>query len=180
MMFVDPFFRKMQILWSISSKTPWNPVKAMVFPRVIYGCESWTVKKVEHWRSDVFELWCWRRLLRVPWTTRRFNQSILKEISPEYSLERLMLEVGISILWPPDVRNWHIGKDPDAGKDWRREEKGTTEDEMIGWHRWLNGRESEQTPGDSEGQISLECCSPWVAKSWTWLSNWTTTNQIHQ
>jgi len=93
MMFVDPFFRKMQILWSISSKTPWNPVKAMVFPRVIYGCESWTVKKVEHWRTDVFELWCWRRLLRVPWTTRRFNQSILKEINPEYKLEGLMLKL---------------------------------------------------------------------------------------
>ena len=93
MIFVDPFFRKMQTLWSISSKTPWNPVEAMVFPEVMYGCENWTIKKVEHWRIDVFELWCWRRLLRVPWTARRSNQSILKEINPEYKLEGLILKL---------------------------------------------------------------------------------------
>ena len=80
-------------------------VKAMVFPVVVYGYESWTIKKVEHRRIDVFELWCWRRLLRVPWTARRSNKSILKEISPEYSLEGLMLEAETSILWPPDARN---------------------------------------------------------------------------
>ena len=109
-------------------------VKAMVFPVVMYGCESWTIQKAEHWRIDVFELWCWRRLLRVPCTASRSNQSILKEISPEYSLEGL-------ILWPPDVKNWLIGKDPDSGKEWRQEEKGTTEDEMVGWHHRLSGRE---------------------------------------
>ena len=103
----------------------------MVFPVVMYGCESWTIKKAEHWRIDAFELWCWRRLLRVPWTARRSNQSILKEISPAYSLEELMLKLK---LWPPDVKSQLIGKDPDAGKDWRQEEKGTTEDEMVGWH----------------------------------------------
>ena len=80
-------------------------VKAMVFPVVMYGCESWTVKKGESQRIDAFELWCWRRLLRVPWTTRRPNQSILKEISTEYSLEGLMLKLKLPILWPPDVKN---------------------------------------------------------------------------
>ena len=80
-------------------------VKAMVFPIVMNGCESWTIKKAEHQRIDAFQLWCWRRLLRIPWTTRRYNQTILKEISPEYSLEGLMLKPEIPILWPPDVKN---------------------------------------------------------------------------
>ena len=93
---------------------------------------EWTIKKAEHQRMDAFELWCWRRLLRVPWTARRSNQSILKEISPEYSLEGLDAEAETLILWPPDAKNWRIGKDPDAGKDWRWEEKGTSEDEMNG------------------------------------------------
>ena len=91
-------------------------VKAMVFPVVMYGCESWTIKKAERRRIDAFELWCWRRLLRVPWTARS-NQSILKEINPEYSLEGLMMEAETPILWPPDAKNQLIGKDPDAGKD---------------------------------------------------------------
>ena len=90
-------------------------VKAMVFPVVMYGCESWTVKKAECQRIDAFELWCWRRLLRVPWTARRSNQSILKEVSPECSLEEV--EVETPILWPPDAKSRLIGKDPDAGKD---------------------------------------------------------------
>ena len=119
-------------------------VKVMVFPLVMYGCESWTLKKAEHWRIDAFELWCWRRLLRVPWTARRSNQSILTEISPECSLEASAdVEAGTPILWPPNVKSWLIGKDPDAGKDWGQEEKGTTEDEMVGWHHWLNGHEFE-------------------------------------
>ena len=100
--------------------------KVMVFPVAMYGCEIWVIKKAEHWKIDAFELWCWRRLLWVPWTQRRSNQSILKEISPEYSLEGLMLEAETPILWPPDVKNWLIGKNPDAGKDWRQEEKGMT------------------------------------------------------
>ena len=116
--------------------------QAIVFPVVMYGCESWTTKKAEHWGIDAFELWCWRRLLRVPWTARRINQSILKEISPEYSLEGLMLKLKLQH-WPPDAKNWLIGKDPDAGKDWGQEEKGTTEDEMVRWHHWLNGHEFE-------------------------------------
>ena len=107
-------------------------VKAVVFPVVMYGCESWTVKKAECQRIDAFELWCWRRLLRVPWTARRSNQSILKEISPACSLEGLMLKLNTPILWPPHAKSWLIGKDSDAGRDWGQEEKGTTEDEMAG------------------------------------------------
>ena len=119
----------------------------MVFPVVMYACESWTIKKAEHWTIDAFELWYWRRLLRVPWTARRSNQSILKEISPEYSLEGLMLKVKLQYSWPLDTKNWLIGKNPDARKDGRREEKGTTEDEMVVWHHWLYGHEFGWTSG---------------------------------
>ena len=107
-------------------------VKAIAFPVVMYGCESWTVKKAEHRGIDAFELWCWRRLLRVPWTARRSNQSILKEISPEYSLERLMMKLKLQYFGHLMWRTWLTGKDTDAGKDWKWEEKGTTEDEMVG------------------------------------------------
>ena len=144
----------------------------------MYGCESWTIKKVEHWRTDAFELWFWRRLLRVPWTARRSNQSILKEISPEYSLEGLMnIEAETPILWPPDAKSWLIWKYPDAGKDWRRE-KGMTEDEMVGWHHWLNGHEFEQAPKVGDGQGSLACCSQWGRKESdrTERLNWTELN----
>ena len=127
----------------------------------MYGSESWTIKKAERQRIDAFKLWGWRRLLRVPWTARS-NQSILKEINPEYSLEGLMLEA--PILWLPDVKSWLTGKDPGAGKDWRQEEKAMTEDKMVGWHHQLNGHESEQTQGDSEGQGILACCSRWSPK----------------
>ena len=98
-------------------------------------------KEAEHWRTDAFEVWCWRRLLRVPWTARRSNQSVLKEINPEYLLEGLMLKLILRDFWPPDGKNWLIGKDPDAGKDWRQEEKVMTEDNMVGWHHWFNGHE---------------------------------------
>ena len=110
----------------------------MVFSLVMCGCESWTVKKAKHRKIDAFELWCWRRLLRVPWTARRSNQSILKEIGPECSLEGLMLKLKLQYFG-------HLmrsaEKDPDAGRDWGQEEKGTTEDEMAGWHHQLNGHE---------------------------------------
>ena len=117
-------------------------VKAMVFPVVMDGCEIWTIKKAECRRIDASELWCWRRLFRVPWTVRRSNQPILKEISPEYSSEGPMLKLKLQY-WPPDAKNWLIWKDPDAGKDWGREEKEMTEDEMVGWHHQLNGHEFE-------------------------------------
>ena len=101
----------------ISMPTKAHLIKAMVFPIVMYECESWTIKKAENQRIDAFELWCWRRLLRGSWTARRSNQSLLKEISPEYSLEGLRLELKLPKLWPPDEKNSLIGKNPDAGKD---------------------------------------------------------------
>ena len=117
-------------------------VKAMVFPVVMYGCESWIVKKAECQRIDVFELWCWRRLLRVPWIARRSNQSILKEISPGISLEGMMLKLKLQYFGHLMRRVDSLEK-TDAGRDWGQEEKGTTEDEMAGWHHRLDGRESE-------------------------------------
>ena len=141
-----------------------HQVKAMVFPVVMYECDSWTIKKAECWRMDALELWYWSRLLRVPWTARRSNQSTLKEINPEYSLEGLMLKLKLQYFWPPDVKSWLTGKDPDAGKDWWQKEKGMTEDEMVGWHHWVNRHEFEQTQGDSERQGNLACCNPWVHK----------------
>ena len=108
-------------------------VKAMVFPVVMYGCESWTVKKAECRRVDGFELWCWRRLLRVPWTARRSNQPILKELSPGCSLEGLMLKLKLQNFGHFMQRVDSL-EDSDAGRDWGHEEKGTTEDEMAGWH----------------------------------------------
>ena len=99
-------------------------------------------KKAESQRIDAFELWCWKRLLRVPWTARKCNQFILKEIDQSWVfIGRTDVEAATSILWPPDAKSWLIWKDPDAGKDWGQEEKGTTEDETVGWHHQLNGQE---------------------------------------
>ena len=158
----------------ITLPTKVHLVKAVVFPVVMYGCESCTIKKAECWRIDAFELWCWRRLLRVPWTARRSNQSILKEISLEYSLEGMMLKLKLQyfghLMWRTDF----FWKDPDTGKDWGQEEKGTTEDEMAGWHHWLNGHGFGWTPGVGDGQVGLVCCSSWGHKDLDmteWL-NW--------
>ena len=206
----------------------------------MYGCESWTLKKAECQRIDAFELWCWRRLLRVPWTARRSNQSILKEINPEYSwaadsnhfptegwkhlefpawfyvvttssgstyimrrqraFELLFKQLvnnlqcirksetfgrndtkaETPVLWPPHAKSWLIGKDSDAGRDWGQEEKGTTEDEMAGWHHGLDGRESEWTPGVGDGQGGLVCCDSWGRKEsdTTERLNWTEVTQL--
>ena len=122
------------------------------------GCESWTIKKVECQRIDAFELWCWRTLESLL-TARRPDQSILKEVNSEYSLEGLMLTLKLQYFGHLMQRANSLEKTA-TGKDWGQE-KGTTEDEMVGWHHRLNGHESEQTPGDSEGQGSLVCCSPW-------------------
>ena len=130
----------------------------------MYGYESWTIKKAEHRRIDAFELWCWRRLLRVPWAARRSYQSILKEISPECSLEGLMLKLKLQYFGHLMWRSWPVWKDPDTGKDWRQEDKVMTEDEMVGWHHWLNGHEFELTPRVGDGQGSLVCCIPWGRK----------------
>ena len=109
-------------------------VKAVVFPVVMYGCKSWTVKKAERQRIDAFELWCWRRLLRFPWTARRSSQSTLKENHCRIFFIRTDAEAETPVLWPPHAKSSLIGEDPDAGRDWGQEEKGTTEDEMAGWH----------------------------------------------
>ena len=111
------------------------------FPVVMYGCECWTIKKAECWRTDAFELWCWR-LMRVPWTARRSKQSILKEISPEYSLGGLMLKLKLQYFGHLMQRT-NSFEDSDAGKDWRREEKGTAQDEIVRWYHRLNGHEFE-------------------------------------
>ena len=139
----------------------------------MYGCESWTMKKAERWRIDALELCCWRRLL---------SPLDCKEIQPVHPkgnkswifIGRTDAEAETPVLWPPDAKNWLIRKDPDAGKDWRWEEKGTTEDEMVGWHHWLDGHEFEQAPGVGDGQVGLACCSPWGCKeldTTEWL-NW--------
>ena len=146
----------------------------MVFPVVMYGCESWTIKKAEHWRIDAFELWCWRRLLSPLYS---------KEIQPVHPkgdqswtfIGRTDAEAETPIIWPPDV-NWLIGKDPDDGKDWRREEKGTTEDEMVGWRYQLDGRESAQAPGVGDGQPGMlqPMRSQRVGHDWVTELNWFT------
>ena len=140
----------------------------------MYGCESWIVKKADCLRMDALELWCWRRLLRVPWTARRSNQSILKEISPGCSLEGLMLKLKLQYFGHL-MRSWLIGKDSDAGRDWGQEEKGTTEDETAGWYHRLNGHEFEWTPGVGDGQGGLACCNSWGRKEsdMTEQLNWT-------
>ena len=135
-------------------------VKAMVFPVVMYGCHSWTIKKVECQRIDAFELWCWRRLLRVPWTARRSNQFILKEISPGCALEGLMLKLKLQYFGHFMQRVDSFEKDSDARRDWGQEEKRMTEDEMVGWHHQLNGHRFGWTLGAGDGQGGLVCCGP--------------------
>ena len=148
-------------------------VKAMVFPVVMYGCDSWTVKKAKCWRIDAFELWCWRRLLRVPWTARRSNQSILKDISPKYSLKGLMLKLKLQYFGHLMRRTDSLEKSMMLGKvEGRRRER---QDEIVGWHHQLDGHEFEHAPGVGDGQGCLECCSPWSHKEsdmTEWL-NWT-------
>ena len=126
----------------ITSSTKGHLVKAMVFPVVMYACESWIVKKAECRRIDAFDLWCWKRLLRVPWTSRRSNQSILKEISPGGSLEGLILKLKLQYFGHLMQRVDSLEKTLMLGRDWGQEEKGMTEDEMAGWHHQLNGHKS--------------------------------------
>ena len=156
-----------------------NLVKAMVFPVVMYGCESWTIKKDEHGRTDAFDLWCWGRLLRVPWAERRSNQSILKEISPEYSLEGLMLKLKLQYFGHLIQRTDSLEKTLMLGKTEGRRRRG--------WQRmrWLDGItdsmdmfEFEQAPGVVDRQGGLACCSPWGHKesdTTEWLK-WTELN----
>ena len=146
----------------ITLPTKVHLVKAMVFPVVMYRCESWTIEKAERQRIDAFKLWCWRRLLRVPWTTRRSNQSALKEINPEYLLEGLMLKLqyfGYLVR-----RADSLEKPLMLEKIEGRRGSGGTEGETVRRHHRLSGRESERTLRDSEGQGSLAHCSPWGHK----------------
>ena len=140
-------------------------VKALVFPVVMYGCEIWTIKKAECRRITTVELWCWRRPLRIPWTARRSNQSILKEISPEYSLEGLMLKLKLQYLatWCKELT--HL-KRPWCWEGLKAGGEGETEDEMVRWHHWLNGRELVM---DREARCAVV---HGVTKNWTWLSDW--------
>ena len=144
----------------------------MVFPRVMYQCESWTIKKPEHWRINAFELWCWRRLLRMPWNARRWNWLILMEINPEYSSEGLMLKSSKTLAtWCKELTHW---KDPDAGKDWRQLRSG--QQRMIWWDRIINSMNvnlSKLWQTNSERQGSLVYCSWWGCKeldTTEWLS----------
>ena len=135
---LDSIFKSRDITLSTKARL----VKAMVFPMVMFGCKNWTIKRAEWRRIDAFELWCWRRLFRIPWTARRSNHSILKEISPEYSLEGLMLKLKLQYSGHLMLRAGSL-KRPWAGKDWGQEEKGMTEDETVGWHHLFNGHELE-------------------------------------
>ena len=140
----------------------------------MYGCESWTVKKAERRRIDAFELWCWRRL-----------ESPLdrKEVQPVHSkgdqswvfIGRTDAKAETPILWPPHATSWLVGKDPDSGRYWEQEEKGMTEDEMAGWHHWLDAHEFEWTLGVGDGQGGLACCDSWGRKEsdTTERLNWT-------
>ena len=151
----------------------------MVFPVVMYGCEIWTVKKAERQRINAFELWCWRRLLRVPWTARRSNQSILTEINPGISLEGMMLKLKLQyfghLMWSVDS----LEKTLMLGGIGGRRRRGR-QDEMAGWHHGLDGRESEWTPGVGDGQGGLACCNSRGCKeldmterlNWTEQSAW--------
>ena len=149
----------------------------MVFPVVMYRCESWTVKKVQCRKIDVFELWCWRRLLRVPWIARRYNQSILKGVQSWVFIGRTDAEAETPILWPPHAKSWLIGKDPDAGRDWGQEEKGTTEDVMAGmasltWWTWVSVN-SESWWWTGRPGVLRFMGSQRVGHDWVTELNWT-------
>ena len=162
----------------ITLPTKVHLVKAMVFPVVMYGCESWTVKKAECRRIDAFELWCWRRLLRSPLGCKEVQPVRPRGDQSWVFIGRTDAEAETPILWPPHVKSWLTGKDPDAGRDWGQEEKGTTEDDMAGWQDWLDGRESEWTLGDGDAQGGLACSNSWGLKEsdTTEQLNWTELN----
>ena len=157
----------------ITFPTKVHLVKAMVFPVVMYGCESLDYK--ETWVS---KNWCFwtvvlEKTLESPLDSKEIQPVHPKGDQSWVFIGRTDVEAETPIFWPPDVKSWLIWKGPDAGKDWGRVEKGSTEDETVGWHHWLNGHEFEWAMGVGDGQEGLVCCSPWVAKSWTWLIHWT-------
>ena len=138
------------------------------------GCESWTVKKAEHWRIDDFELWCWRRF-ESPLDCKEIQPVHLKGDQSWVFFGRNDAKAETLVLWPPHAKSWPIGKDSDAGRDWGQEEKRTTEDEIAGWHYWLNEHEFEWIPGVGDGQGGLVCCDSWGRKEsdTTERLNWT-------
>ena len=138
-------------------------VKAMVFPVITYSCESWTIKMAECQRIDALELWRWRRLLKVSWTARKSNQSVLREINSEYSLEELMLKLTLQYFGHL-MRTDNSVENSRCWKRLREKKKSVSEDEMAGWHHRCNERELGKTPGDGERQGGLACCSPWGHK----------------
>ena len=140
-------------------------VKVMVFPVEMFQCESWTIKKAEQWRIGAFELWCWRRLLRVPWKARTSNQSILKEMNSEYSLKGLMLKLKLQYSGHLMQITDSLEKTLMLGKIEGRRRRGWQRDEMVGWQHRVSGQELAQTPGHGEGQGGLECCSPWGCRA---------------
>ena len=148
----------------------------------MYGFESWTVKKAEHRRIDAFELWCWRRLLRVPLDYKEIQPVHPKGDQSWVFIGRTDAEAETPILWPPHAKSWCIGKDPDAGRDWGQEEKGTTEDEMAVWHHRLDAHEFGWTPGVGDGQGGLACCDSWGCREsdTTERLNWTMAEVINQ
>ena len=133
-------------------------VKAVVFPVVMYGCESWTVKKAECQRIDAFELWSWRRLLKSPLDCKEIQSVHPKGYQSWVFIGRNDAEAETPVLWPPHAKSWLVGKDPDAGRDWEQEEKGMTEDEMARWHHRLDAHEFGWTQGVVDEQGGLACC----------------------
>ena len=133
----------------------------MVFPVIMYECENWTMKKAERRRIDAFELRHWRKFLGVPWRLQE-----IKPINPKSKLHWIFIgrTDGEAPIFPLDVKSQLTGKDPDAGKDWKQEEKGTTEDKMFGWYHQLNGHEFDQALGGGKGLGNLACCSPWSCR----------------
>ena len=158
----------------ITLPTKVHLVKAMVLPVVMYGCENWTVMKAEHQRIETFWTMVLEKTPERPLECKEFKKVHPKVNQSWIFIGRMDAEAEIPVLWPSDVKNWLICKDPDAGQDWRQEEKGTTEDEMVGWHHWLNEHEFEQALGAGDGQGSLACCSLWGHKEsdkTEWLNN---------
>ena len=155
------------------------PTKVCLVKAVVFPVWMWELDYKESWAPKNWCFWTMvlEKTLESPLDCKESNQSILKEISPGCSLEGTDVEAETPILWPPQVKSWLIRKDSDAGKDWRQEEKGMTEDEMVGWCYRLNGLEFEQALVDGEGQGSLACCSPWGHKE-SDTTEWTTTTPI--
>ena len=150
-------------------------VKAMVFPVVIYECENWTIKKAEYWIIDAFEQFKIVQKTIKSYLDFKIQPVNLKGNQSWIFIGKTDADAEAPILWPPDVKNWLMGKDPDAGKDWRQEDKGLTEHEMVGWHHRRDGHQFEQAPGVGGRQQSLACCSPWGHKKsdMTEQLNWT-------